>query len=86
MKQFSKHLPHYLALLGILFFGFLAFILFSYDRGFQIAVAIAVAVSYVIWGIIHHWLHHDLYLAVVIEYIAVAALGLFIVFSLVLRA
>lgn len=86
MKSFSKHLPHYLALLGILFFGFLGFVLFSYDRGFQIAIAYASAASYVAWGIIHHWLHHDLYLAVVVEYLAIATLGLFIVLSLVLRA
>lgn len=48
--------------------------------------AIAVAVAYVTWGIIHHFIHRDLYLAVVIEYLAVASLGLVIIFSLILRS
>ena len=85
MKNLAKHLPHYLSLIGILLAGTVAFSLFSYDRAFQAAVAIATAVSYVVWGLIHHLLHRDLYLTVAIEYIVVATLGLSIVFSLILR-
>lgn len=85
MKSLSRHLPHYLALLGILFFGLSAFIVFSYDKGFQIAVAVAVAASYVAWGVIHHSIHGDLHVSVLVEYLAVAALGLVVVFSLVFR-
>jgi len=86
MKHLARHLPHYLPLLGIFAAGVVAFYVSSYDRIFQTGVAIAVAVSYVAWGIVHHYLHRDLYLAVIIEYIAVAALGLVLVFSLVLRS
>jgi len=85
MKNFAQHLPHYLTLLGLLAVGAIGFIFFSYDRIFQIAVLIALAASYVIWGIVHHYLHRDLHLAVVIEYLVVAALGLVIVFSLLFR-
>ena len=85
MKSLVRHLPHYLPLLGLFFTGILAFVLFSYDQAFQMIVAIAVAVFYVVWGIIHHAIHKDLYLAVVIEYLAVASLGLTIVFSLIIR-
>jgi len=85
MKSLTRHLPHYLSLLGILFFGALGFIVFSYDKAFQVAVSIAVAVSYVTWGIMHHKLHRDYDLAVVVEYLAVALLGLSIVFSLIFR-
>lgn len=86
MKNLSKHIPHYLSLGAVLLAGILAFLFFSYERVFQVAVAIAVAVSYVAWGIIHHAIHDDLYLTVVVEYIMVAAIGLFIVFSLIFRA
>lgn len=86
MKSFSHHLPHYFALFGVLIVGALAFFLFSYDRLFQASVAVALAASYVSWGIVHHWLHRDLHLSVVIEYIAVAVLGLVMVFSLIFRA
>ena len=85
MKTFAKHLPHYLLLFGILLAGFAGLILFSYDKNFQVAVAIATAVSYVFWGIIHHAIHKDLHLETVIEYMVVAVLGLTVIFSLVLR-
>lgn len=85
MKHFSKHLPHYLSLIGIFVAGFIGFWYFGYDKLFQAAVAIAIAVAYVVWGIVHHYIHKDLYLSVVIEYIVVATLGLVLVFSLVLR-
>jgi hypothetical protein len=85
MKHFARHLPHYFLLIGILFFGFGGLILFSYDRTFQVGIAIATAVSYVFWGIIHHHLHRDLHLEVVVEYIAVACLGLVVLFSIISR-
>ena len=86
MKNIAKHLPHYMALLGIFVFGVAGFLLVSYDKVFQTGVAIALAVAYVAWGIIHHHIHRDLHLSVVIEYIVVACLGLVMVFSLVLRS
>lgn len=86
IKRFSTHLPHYLSLFGIFAVGLVGFLLFSYDRAFQIAIIVAVAISYVAWGIIHHYLHRDLHLSVVIEYIAVAIIGLVIVFSLIINA
>ncbi|QLG69606.1 MAG: hypothetical protein CH104c_0374 [Candidatus Woesebacteria bacterium] len=82
MKQKLKHLPHYLGLLGILFLTVLGFWFFSYDRLFQAAVFVSAALSYIVWGVIHHKIHNDLYLQVVIEYVAVALLGLVVVFSL----
>jgi hypothetical protein len=85
MKDLAKHLPHYLLLFGILFAGFAGLILFSYDKTFQMAVAWALAGSYIAWGIVHHYLHKDLHLEVVIEYIAMAVLGFAILFSLILR-
>lgn len=81
----AKDLPHYLSLFGILWAGMLAFAVFSYDKVFQSAVAIAVSVAYIVWGVIHHFIHRDLYLQVVLEYVAVATLGLVVLFSLIFR-
>lgn len=86
MKSFMKHLPHYLALIGVLVAGFVLFWVFSYDKAFQIAVAIALAVSYVAWGVVHHYIHRDLHLSVIIEYIVIASLGLVVILSLIFRA
>lgn len=85
MKSFKKHIPHYISLIAIFVAGIFGFYLFSYDRTFQIGVAVALATSYVSWGIIHHAIHKDIYLSVVLEYIAVAILGLVMVLSLILR-
>jgi hypothetical protein len=85
MRDLTKHLSHYLVLFGLLFAGFTGLILFSYDRKFQIAVALALCASYVAWGVTHHHLHHDLHLETVIEYLVIAALGFVIIFSMLVR-
>lgn len=85
MKSFARHLPHYLVLIGILFVGFAGLIVFSYDKTFQTGVALAVALSYVSWGLVHHYLHKDLHWEVFVEYLAIAAVGLVVLFSLILR-
>jgi hypothetical protein len=86
MKSFLKHLPHYLSLYGILFAGFAGLILFSYDKNFQLSIAVASASGYVAWGVVHHILHKDFHFEVLLEYLAVAILGLTIIFSLIIRS
>lgn len=85
LKKVTTHIQHYLPLLGILSAGTLGFVIFSYDRVFQASTVLATAVAYVVWGIVHHYIHRDLHLSVFIEYIAVAALGVAIIFSLLFR-
>ncbi len=72
--------------MGRLFAGVVGFLVFSYERAFQMAVAIGLALAYVAWGIIHHAIHRDLHLSVVIEYVVVASLGLVVMLSLIFRA
>jgi EamA domain-containing membrane protein RarD len=86
MKKFSRDIQHYLPLVGILVAGLVGFIVFSYDRNFQVAIAVAVAISYVVWGLVHHHIHKDLHASVVIEYLAIAVIGLVAVFSVLFRA
>jgi hypothetical protein len=86
MKSHTKHLSHYLTLIGVLFAGFFGLIMFSYDSYFQLSVAVATSASYIAWGVIHHILHKDFYFEVFLEYLAVAILGLTIVFTLVIRS
>jgi len=86
MKRFSRDLPHYTSLIGVLLAGGAGFVLFSYDKAFQMAIAFGIAGAYLSWGIIHHLIHRDFDVSVFAEYLAIAALGLIIVFSLLLRA
>jgi len=86
MKKLAKHLKHYLPLLGILIIGGVGFVNFSYDKQFQAAIVISTALSYFVWGLIHHYLHRDLHIQVVLEYLAIAILGVVVVFSLLFGA
>ncbi|MDP1759921.1 MAG: hypothetical protein Q8L01_00395 [Candidatus Woesebacteria bacterium] len=80
-----KHFSHYFSLIAIFIVGILGFYLFSYDKIFQIGVAVVLAVTYVLWGIIHHTIHKDIYFLVILEYITVAVLGLIMVISLIFK-
>jgi len=86
-KKISKyrHIPHYLPLIGIFTAGILAFWIFSYDQQFQAGVAISLAVAHVVWGVVHHHIHRDLTLGVILEYMAVAAFGLVVILSVIFR-
>ena len=85
MQSLSKHLPHYISLIGIFIAGILGFYIYSYDRFFQIGIVVAVSFSYISWGIIHHTIHRDICLTIVIEYITVAILGTVMALSLIYR-
>jgi hypothetical protein len=86
MKDASNHIYHYLPLIGILLAGFVGMFYFSFDRSFQFVIMTAMSFSYVTWGVVHHYVHDDLHITVVLEYIAVAILGMTLVFSVLLRA
>jgi len=82
MNKLGRHIQHYLPLCAILSVATLGFIFFPYDRSFQGAIAIAVAAGYISWGIIHHYIHGDLTVSIITEYITIAILGVVIIFSL----
>lgn len=85
-KKHFKHLPHYIPLLGIFSAGALAFFFFSYDKQFQIGVALSVAAAHLTWGIVHHMMHKDFSPEIVLEYLAVSILGLAAIVSVILQA
>ena len=86
IKKVSHHTSHYLPLFGMVAATLLGFCLFSYDRTFQLVLGIAAASGYISWGLVHHFLHKDLHLSVALEYIAVACLGILILFFVLFRA
>lgn len=86
MNDFVKNRVHYLPLILIFILAAVGFTIFSFDRAFQIFVAIAVSLLYVAWGIFHHKAHGELDVFIVVEYMAVSALGLVVVLSLIFRS
>ena len=80
-----KHFSHYLSLIGVFIAAIIGIMIFGYDRQLQMAVVVATAAAYVAWGAVHHWLHRNLYLSVIVEYLVVAILGVVLIFSLIFR-
>lgn len=82
-KEITKELSHHLTLLGITSLSILGALIFSYDTNFQKAIAISATLAFVSWGVVHHWLNHNLTWKIVAEYACVALLGLVVLFSLI---
>ncbi len=81
LKRISEHTIYYASLIIILSLSFLL-AYSSSDRSFQIGVIVATTFFYVLWGIMHHLMNHDLNMKIVIEYILIGAFGLTIIFFL----
>lgn len=69
------HFFYYLSILVTVVIGIILIIHFSPDRNFQLLSVIGVSISYVVIGIIHHLINHDLVAKIVIEYILIAGFG-----------
>lgn len=83
IQKHSKHLPHYLPLIGIFVISIIGFLTFRYDPGFQRAVAASTAIAYVTWGVVHHIIHKDFNLIVLLEYVGISFIGLIIILTLI---
>lgn len=86
MKHKLRDLPHYISLFSIFVAGIIGFYVFSFDRTFQLAVVFSVSLAYVSWGVIHHTIHKDICLSIVLEYIAISILGAVMLLSLIYRS
>ena len=81
----KNHLIHYTPLIGILIAAVFGFVYVSYDIGFRVSLIIAASLAYISWGLVHHYIHKDLNLSVILEYISIAALGVIIGLSIIFR-
>lgn len=75
-NNIKRHLGYYLSILLLLILGIFTVIQVSYDKKLQLTVIVLTTIFYVVWGILHHRLHHDLNSKIVIEYILIGSLGL----------
>jgi len=75
----KKHHWYYIFVLIIFLAGIFAIFSLNYSKTLQIAIFVLLAMFYVMLGIIHHSLHHTITAKIVIEYIAIATLGISIV-------
>ena len=76
----KKHVGYYISFVIILA-GSLYLILQNLsDKVLTIRFVALFAVFYIIWGLLHHMVHHSMTLRIVIEYVVVALLGVAVVF------
>lgn len=78
----KKHIFYYCSLVLILAVGGLFALQVSYDRSLQMTIVTLTVILYVIWGILHHIINHDITSKIVIEYVLMGSLGLSIVLFL----
>lgn len=79
----TRHLPHYLSLLGIIVVAGVGMYIFRYDKYFQSAIAISAGVAYVVWGIIHHHVIDQVHHKIHSEYLAIALLGVVVLLGVI---
>lgn len=76
----KKHLGYYLSFLAICFVSIFLIFHNNGDKNVVLLFVSLFAASYVVWGVLHHMVHHSVNLRIVVEYIVVAALGVAIIF------
>lgn len=75
MKNREKHFWHYL-LYSIIFGGGLLFVFFTKgNANLQALFIILTAFLYFLWAMVHHYIHHEFHVRVVVEYILIVVLG-----------
>jgi hypothetical protein len=83
-KKFKKHLGYYISLITILSFGLILILLKSSNIKAQTIIVFLTVFFYVLWGILHHLINHELTLKIVIEYVLIGALGISILFFMLM--
>lgn len=74
MKK-QKHILYYFCLFSVLATGLFLILAFTPNRNLQMITLVGISISYVLLGIVHHLINHDLVAKIVVEYILIAALG-----------
>lgn len=75
MNHTNRYSEHY-AILALLFScGIVGLLFFRGNQWVQISLCWLMMLGYLGWGVIHHFLRHDLTKTVVLEYFLVALIG-----------
>ena len=84
LEKFKKHLGYYIFLIAILSLGLILILLTASNPRIQSAVVFLTVFFYVLWGIMHHWINHELTLRIMIEYVLIGAFGMSILFFMLM--
>lgn len=82
MQKVKRHSAHYVILLGVMGFGLYLLGVFADDVILRMGLVILLASFYVGWGILHHYIHHDVTPKIVLEYVLIGVIGISVIFFL----
>ncbi|MBM4401874.1 MAG: hypothetical protein FJ044_01355 [Candidatus Cloacimonetes bacterium] len=82
LGYFIRHASQYTLLLLILAGGILTLFLI-HDRAIKLTIAFALTALYLLWAILHHWEEKNLQVSLLLEYLAIAALILWVLISVI---
>jgi intracellular septation protein A len=83
-KKLQKHFGYYLSLSAILLLGLALILLTSPNIRLQSLVILLTVFFYILWGVLHHLINHELSLRIVVEYVLIGALGMSIIFFMMM--
>ena len=75
IKNFQKHFTHYLVYLVIFCGGLALLVATKGNTKVQALSVLLIAFLYFLWSMVHHYVHHQLHVKVVVEYILIVTLG-----------
>jgi hypothetical protein len=83
-KKLKKHFGYYLSLTAILLLGLVLILLTSPNIRLQSLVILLTVFFYILWGVLHHLINHELSLRIMVEYVLIGALGISIIFFMMM--
>jgi len=81
-KKINEHVAYYISLILIFALGTFLMSSATPNKQLQMLIFVIMAFFYVIWGVLHHFINHELSSKIVVEYILIGVLGVAIMFFL----
>lgn len=82
ITNIRQHKTYYIVLLVLELVGFFLILSAVGNKSLQMAYVVLTTFIYVIWGIVHHYVHHDVQSKIVLEYILMGSFGISVMFFL----
>lgn len=82
-KLFKKHITYYLSLLLLMALGVSLTLIAAPNIKLQSSIILITILFYMLLGMFHHLINHELTLKIVIEYLLIGFLGMSIVFFVI---
>lgn len=76
----KKHVGYYLSLIGVLLVGLVGIYMVGVDNQLRMTIVMAMATFSIFWGVLHHYIHHDITAKIVLEYVLIGSVAISLAF------